>query len=291
MSSTTERRSFRNDPLHGGRIALYVAFVAVVAAACESPLFAGSLPWVRKLADVLLTPSYVVAGGFKVQEAINLWKGIVEERTFRLEFGYLLLYLILYFVVAPTLVVKGHMARARWHEQAGAKGPSWKIGLALVAGWSLILVTIPSALTGGYSSLRSYRHMELHHDVAANRDALIDAAALMARQAQVRYVLPHSAGGSGGSWLNKGDTSKPAISLVDLTRLDPGTSKIMGIPPGTASGSFQIEIPARDSLVIWGIGAESNDENSSFANRDGEKGKVQIHAGVTPRSIRMMEDN
>ena len=289
MNSRIDWSSIVADPLHGARLALYVGGTMLIVIFIGRVILPHLPPSIQAVSSIVSTQPEFVAGGLAVQEAVDRWKGVPESVRWHKEFFLLLGAMILNFVVAPALLFRGLNARARRQHGPTPQGSTFRIIAPIVAGWTLILLMVPLAFVGPVTSYRAYRTMQQDHRVAGNRNALLMSLSLMGRKAQVLHIVPPEADGRGGSWKADGG-SGPDITLADLSLPE---SMMARLPDAALllRTVYLLEVPAKDSLVLWGIGPEINPRDSLFVNKNHERGKVQAHAVITPEKVRAEEDN
>jgi len=282
MKFRTEWQKIRTDPLNGAGIAVYTLILFLIIFLLDFGFRAivdsSEGMWTR----ILVPAPHVVAGGLKIGQALERWRGHLEPNLWDGKLTFLVFLLIVPYVIVPMLVVWGIRARRQWRLESPRHGFPWKIALALALGWYVAIMTCLMALVGSLVGLSAYGSLQSAQTVQTNRDALLADMNLVVSRARTAFFVPREKGGAGGSWWKDNKSKEPQISLDALAPVTPVLSRHLAAGFPQKASRFFMEVTAPDTLFLWGVGTERGD-SESFENKDGQRGKVQIRQIVTPK--------
>ncbi len=270
-----------DDPLHWLRIGLYIAIVAAVLIPLAHLIV--SLAGWNATGWGGLTIGYpaIVVGGIRVAEGIARFKGEMRAIAWQSQYTWVILSLCISGLILPALFLWGVRARARWRLNPGGRGLLAMITVALTIG-GMALVNLLSAVPLSITAWRVMEKMRDDNTLSAENDLLVDEVSLMATKARVHYFLPASRGGGGGGWMSRDNSQTPTITLADIELPSTAPQTIWDRGAYHGPHSFVLEVVNPDSLVIWGVGSGPSLSGADLPNKDGRRGRLQVHIGVVP---------
>ncbi len=278
----------RIDPLHWVWLVGYVFAAMILGGILNDALYRSDsikgivLHFGR---SPLVTPfPYVVAGGLKIADGLDRFSGNPIIQEWKSEHLFLLLSILVSYVLAVPSFIWAIKERQHWRENhARGKFPI-RIAFAIGIGGAFVVPMLLISAVGPVMSSSVRSKMQEAQTVYANRDAVMYELNLMALKAQGSYFVSLGEGGYGGKWMNIQRKGSPTVTLEELQVQEPDLNRVYAELYPQRPSKFVLEVYSEDSLAIWGIGAETS-EGSLFVNKDGQQGKNQAHAVVTPKKV------
>ena len=291
MKFKIDWQQVRADPLHLGRIAIYIVVFGILVSIVDvDGIFFRELPqWVHAIPGWGILAPQAMAGGLQAEEAIERMSGQPKNRSWRRTHSGILIGILLLFILGPTLLVWGLRTRAQWRQMSAPRGSPFRIAAALtVGGYLFVGLTVTTMMTS-LVSLRNFRTQKSESALAANRDALALDLSLMAFKAQTFYHLPTKDGGGDGHWTKLPGREPSTLTLEDLALGKSLMAHILDPLFPQQPSRFVLEVFKEDSLAIWGIGHERI-ADPTFLNKDGQRGKIQVQYIVTPTATSVYDN-
>jgi len=277
----------KSDPLHILWITGYVmagGFVLGLANTGLARIIGAATPH-----TTLIPVPHIVSGGMLIAEALERFSGHPIFHTWRVEHTFLVASIILGYIVALPIFLWALRERSRWRQDEHRKKFPVKIALGFGSSGPIVVFIAITAVTGPILSSAVLTSLKSAQTLQANIDALISDANLVALKAQSFYFVSTKEGGGGGRWKNIDREYVSEITLKDIEAESPIT-RIYGSSFPMKRSEFALEVYSEDSLAIWGT---RNDRGSdaNFANKNGQRGKIEIHVTVSPRNFHLSVDN
>jgi hypothetical protein len=288
MKFKIDWQRIKSDPLHILWVTGYVLIGGVVLGLLNAGLtrITGSAsPHIT-----LIPVPQIVSGGMRIAEGLERFSGHPIVHIWRVEHTFLIASIILGYVVALPIFLWALRERSRWTQ--GERANRFPLRIALGFGFSgpFVAFSVFLALAGSILSSSVYLSLGRAQTIQSNIDALINDVNLVAMKAQSFYFVSTNDGGGGGRWKNINRESGSEITLKDIELTESPSSRIVGNSFRMERSEFILEVYREDSLAIWGT-RNGPGADASFANKNGQRGKIEIHATVTPRNFRISVDN
>lgn len=283
MKFKIDWQRMKSDPLHllwvvGYCIAGGIPFILLVNALGSDSIYMWSLE-----------PVPSVAGGMRIAEGIERFRGHPVVHSWNLGHTLILLSTIFFYIILLPLFIWAMNKRARWREIPQSRFPLKIVVFLGLTGWH-VFVTVAYSILGPIATTLVFRSLRQVQTVQSNKDVLINDLNFLALKAQSFYFVPTKEGGGGGRWLNIQRKSNQALTLQEIEHHEPILGWIYGDAFPQKPSKFVLEVFTEDSLAIWGIGSERGD-NTTFVNKDGQHGKLELQMIVTPKKLYTNERN
>lgn len=286
MNFRIDWQRLRSDPLHlvwviayclAGFFVLQIADTYLMPAFWQSPFPAFPFP-------------YIVAAGRLIHEGLERFSGNPVLHEWTHVHTTILAAVIVNYLIIPPLFIWALAERREWRRRLPEKSNPTKIILILgLLGSSVAFILFGSVVAGPISA-SVYSRLTNGQTTAANKDLMINTMTLMAFRAQSFFAVPVELGGGGGRWQSLEDDPTGNVTAAALTQRDPEIKELYRGSFEITDPEWIIEVVREDSLVIWGIGTLDGDIGT-FQNRNGQEGKIQVHALVTPLKLVVRRDN
>lgn len=288
MKFKIDWQRIKSDPLHILWVTGYVLIGWVVLGLLNAGLtrITGSAsPHIT-----LIPVPQIVSGGMRIAEGLERFSGHPIVHIWRVEHTFLIASIILGYVVALPIFLWALRERSRWTQ--GERANRFPLRIALGFGFSgpFVAFSVFLALAGSILSSSVYLSLGRAQTTQANLDALINDANFVVMKAQSFYFVSTKDGGGGGRWKNIDRQDGSEITIKDIELPESPIARIYGSSFPMKRSEFTLEVYSKDSLAIWGTRNERGSD-VNFANKNGQLGKVEIHATVTPRNFRLSIDN
>lgn len=271
----------KTDRLHWVWMVCYVGVALILGGILNLALYPSDLLG----RSVAITPfPYIFAGGLRIADGLDRFSGNQIIREWKSEHLFLLLSILVSYILAvPSFIWALKERQQRRENQPGRKFPI-RIVLAFAIGGAFVVPMLLISVIGPVASSSVRATMQKAQTLVVNRDAVMYELNMMALKAQSSYFVPLGEGGCGGRWMNIQRKGAPTVTLEELQVQEPDLNRVYAELFPQRPSKFVLEVYSEDSLAIWGIGAETW-EGSLFVNKDGQQGKTQAHAVVTPRKV------
>jgi hypothetical protein len=287
MKFRIEWQRMKADPLHLLWVPIYVLAGVLLLPLFDSAFVRlGLKVRISYFINFLSIP--VIAGGLRIEEGIKRFGGETLVHSWS-DHTTIVLYAILSSIILLPFFEWALKERARWRENPKPGFP-FKIVVSVGLTGSLLFGTVWLSAFGPIRSASAYRSLHRGQTVSANKDALINDLNFLALKAQSFYFVPTKEGGGGGRWLNIQGKSNQALTLQDIEHHEPIIGRVIGDAFPQKPSRFVLQVFGEDSLAIWGIGSELGDD-TTFVNKNGERGKLELQMLVTPKKISTNERN
>lgn len=209
------------------------------------------------------------ARSIMIVEAINFFQtGVLPPDSYLPERAFVML--ILFFFIAPLLYLwSTHKLHDRSDGHTAFENRMYKFAWYGSASLSFTLLITVVCLTA--VNMTSFSKVKKNADVDRTKDQMRQEMILMAAKAAEIRILPGEYGGGDGSFtLTSGGESRN-ITLDDLG------------PVENSTGASFIVLPAETDTLIEIVGVvDKPGEDPDFINTNGDTGKVEIYAHVSP---------
>jgi hypothetical protein len=295
MSFKINWQRFQEEPLHPARVGLAILVVFLVVGGLSYwTLPAKSLrsPWSSDsslesyLKYISTWSPYLMAGGLRVSNGILAFSGKPPSEHWPFVHQTVLVGIEVCYILGPAILLWAFKARANWvAKKVTRPSPQLILPVIGICGF-LVLFQLLIPTLGNLSSWRFWQKMKENDRKSRILEATSSSVASLALMARVLRASPEAPGG--GHWSH-------SAGGITLEKMQSGLSSAKkGIwPDGVESPlHFIMEIESPDSMTVWGIADEEGEDTARiFVNKDGRSGRIQVHAGVTPKEGWVLDDH
>jgi hypothetical protein len=299
MTFRTRLREIWGNPLHAVWIILAMLEIGVLVVCYDRFVLHNTSLWrlfrwaipplpVFFMQDIhrILWGSYIDAGGIRVGEAISAFSGKLVRGIWKPEHTLVVITMALSYIVGPSLFLWGLKARKARIQTKTAKPSAVFILLATAIGGYIVVFALMIPVLSCAGSWNTWQRMKTDSYVNAVRDGAVASVSVLGFQAEQLRLMPEAKGG--GPWSG----GPGGISIAELDRVLPSLERGLWAPGVKGSMKYILEVSSSDSLTLWGIAdVQGTLSGSSFRNKDGTAGNVQVRAGVTPARVTEAVEN